>query len=181
LIFMAQTKEQQRAWRAANPELVAARNARVKEKYHTDPDAKARRVLSNERWRKSNAATVRNYKAAYARERMKDPIFRAAHNARTQARRGKYPTEASVENYLVDLVKVLGGLCIKFVDPGRRGAPDRIVCLPGHPSYFVELKRPKLGRLDAHQARYHDALRSAGQKVWVIWSKEGVDGFFAEI
>jgi hypothetical protein len=95
--------------------------------------------------------------------------------------RGKYPVEATVERYLVDRVKELGGMCPKFNDPGRRGAPDRIVCLPGHASYFVELKRPKIGVVDTHQKRYHDALRAAGQRVWVIWSKEGVDDFFAEI
>lgn len=94
---------------------------------------------------------------------------------------GKYPTEAKVEKYLVDCVKLLGGMCPKFSDPGRRGAPDRLVCLPGHPTYFVELKRPKLGKLDTHQVRYHDDLRAAGQRVWVIWSNEEVDGFFEAI
>ncbi len=89
--------------------------------------------------------------------------------------------ESKVEDHLVYRVKELGGMCIKFTDPGRRGAPDRIVCLPGHPAYFVELKRPKNGRLDAHQVRYHESLRRSGQRVWVLWSKEDVDAFFAEI
>jgi len=100
---------------------------------------------------------------------------------RKRERCGKYPVEAKVEQYLVDSVITRGGTCPKFTDPGRRGAPDRIVCLPGHPSYFVELKRPKFGKLDAHQTRYHETLRIAGQRVWVIWSNEEVDGFFASI
>jgi hypothetical protein len=91
------------------------------------------------------------------------------------------PLEERVELYLTNSVKAMRGMCVKLKDPSRRGAPDRIVCLPGHPSYFVELKRPKNGRLAAHQTRYHDDLRAAGQKVWVIWSYEEVDGFFAEI
>lgn len=155
--------------------------SRQMEKYHADPKVKARRIASNERWRKDNMAAVREYKAAWAREKAKDPIFRAAYNARKQEQRGRYPTEASIEKYLCDQVKLLGGMCIKFTDPGRRGAPDRIVCLPGHAAYFVELKRPKLSRLDAHQGRYHDDLKAAGQRVWVIWNREEVDAFFTEI
>lgn len=100
---------------------------------------------------------------------------------RQRQRRGRFPLEAKVEKYLVDGVKARGGMCMKFADPGRRGAPDRLVCLPGHPTYFVELKRPKIGKLDTHQIRYHDDLRAAGQRVWVIWSNEEVDGFFAAI
>jgi hypothetical protein len=90
------------------------------------------------------------------------------------------PLEVTVEAYLVERVKALGGMCIKFISPGRRGAPDRLVCLPGH-TIFVELKRPRGGKLGKHQERYHEALRMAGQKLWVIWSKEGVDEFLASI
>jgi hypothetical protein len=117
--------------------------------------------------------------AYYAANRDKKRTYNAAWGVANRS--GRYPTEAKVEKYLVDCVELLGGMCPKFNDPGRRGAPDRIVCLPGHPAYFVELKRPKIGKLDAHQVRYHEALRKAGQRVWVIWSKEEVDGFFAQI
>lgn len=95
--------------------------------------------------------------------------------------RGKYPIEATVETYLVGQVEARSGMCPKFNDPGRRGAPDRLVCLPGHPTYYVELKRPKLGVLDGHQERYHADLRAAGQRVWVCWSTEDVDAFFTAI
>jgi hypothetical protein len=157
------------AYRAAHPEEVRAYNA-------------AYRAAHPEEVRAYDAA----YHAAHPEEgRAYSAAYRAAHReeqrAYSAARRGRYPTEAKVEKYLVDCVELMGGMCPKFNDPGKRGAPDRIVCLPGHPSYYIELKRPKLGKLDAHQARYHDALRSAGQRVWVLWSKEEVDGFFAEI
>jgi hypothetical protein len=90
------------------------------------------------------------------------------------------PLEEKVERRLVNGVKKRGGMCIKFKDPARRGAPDRIVCVPNE-TYFVELKRPLNGRLAEHQIRYHRALREAGQDVWVIWSYAEVDEFLAAI
>lgn len=91
------------------------------------------------------------------------------------------PLEATVEKFLMLNVEAAGGMCIKFKDPARRGAPDRLVLMPGRPALFVELKRPKNGRLGAHQVRYHRDLRAIGQRVWVVWSKEEVYGFFASI
>ncbi len=75
--------------------------------------------------------------------------------------------EAKVEAHLVATVKRLGGETRKVKWPGRRGAPDRLVMLPGR-SLFVELKRPKDGRLEAHQAREHAKLRFAGSEVLVL-------------
>jgi hypothetical protein len=91
------------------------------------------------------------------------------------------PLEETVEQFLLTNVEAAGGMCIKFKDPARRGAPDRLVLMPGRPALFVELKRPRNGRLAAHQVRYHRDLRAIGQRVWVLWSKEDVRGFFAEI
>ena len=50
--------------------------------------------------------------------------------------------EKAVEAALVRRVKVLGGLCEKFVSPGRRSVPDRLVTLPGGRIIFVEIKAP---------------------------------------
>jgi hypothetical protein len=91
------------------------------------------------------------------------------------------PLEATVEQHLVDRVAALNGLCLKFVSPGQRGAPDRLVVLPWHPTFYVELKRPRLGRLGIAQKRYHQRLRDRGQRVWVLWSKEDVDAFITEV
>jgi hypothetical protein len=96
-------------------------------------------------------------------------------------RRKLVPRESVIENHLRDRVLSLGGLCIKFVDPGQRGAPDRLVVLPGMDTLYVELKRPHLGVLDEAQKRYHSRLRTRGQRVWVLWSKEDVDAFIAEV
>lgn len=109
------------------------------------------------------------------------PEGREAHNAYMRQYNAGGVREIVIEDYLVFGVQLLGGLCLKFTSPGRRGAPDRIVCIPGHPAYFVEVKRPRGGRLGGHQIRYHDDLRKAGQKVFVLWTKEDVDGFFATI
>lgn len=50
--------------------------------------------------------------------------------------------ESTIEAYLRDRVKELGGKAYKFVSPGNDGVPDRLVCLPGGRAVFVELKAP---------------------------------------
>lgn len=49
--------------------------------------------------------------------------------------------ESEIEKYLVDKVKDIGGLCMKWVSPGNSGVPDRIVIFDKG-VYFIELKRP---------------------------------------
>lgn len=89
--------------------------------------------------------------------------------------------ERVVEKHLVERVEALNGLCLKFISPGQRGAPDRLVVLPGFPTYYVELKRPRTGKLSELQKRFHDRLRDRGQGVWVLWSKEDVDAFLVKV
>lgn len=52
------------------------------------------------------------------------------------------PLEKSIENVLRKAVEAEGGLCLKWVCPGHRGVPDRMILLPGGIIAFVELKRP---------------------------------------
>lgn len=125
------------------------------------------------------------------RRRVKGRVAANAYNTRLKAcpekrdallqgqkeRRKLTMREVKVEQHLRDEVKQRGGMCQKWVDTGRRGAPDRLVLLPGHPTYFVELKRPALGKLAPHQARYHEDIRAAGQSVVVLDSIEAVDAF----
>jgi hypothetical protein len=75
----------------------------------------------------------------------------------------------------------MGGMCPKFIDPSRRGAPDRMVLLPGRPVFFVEMKREVGGVVKPWQTRYHEDLRALGHRVWVLWSKEEVDAFISEV
>ncbi len=50
--------------------------------------------------------------------------------------------EKSIENILRKAVEDEGGVCLKWVCPGHRGVPDRMILFPGGIIAFVELKRP---------------------------------------
>jgi hypothetical protein len=52
------------------------------------------------------------------------------------------PLEKSIENILRQAVEDEGGLCLKWVCPGHKGVPDRMLLFPGGIIAFVELKRP---------------------------------------
>ncbi|EBC3783260.1 VRR-NUC domain-containing protein [Salmonella enterica] len=86
-----------------------------------------------------------------------------------------YYRESIIEKHLVAEVKKAGGIAYKFVSPGHRSVPDRIVLLPGGRLVFVECKAPgKLPRVD--QLREHERLRALGFTVAVLTSKnlEGI-------
>ena len=51
-------------------------------------------------------------------------------------------TEKSIEIYLRDRIKKVGGIAFKFISPGNDGVPDRLICLPDGKVIFVELKAP---------------------------------------
>ncbi|WP_129544343.1 VRR-NUC domain-containing protein [Serratia sp. 1D1416] len=86
-----------------------------------------------------------------------------------------YSRESSVEQYLRAEVKKAGGIAYKFVSPGIRGVPDRLVLLPGGRAVFVECKAPgEKPRPD--QLRCHAKLHALGFEVVVLDSKnlEGI-------
>ncbi|MDX7988634.1 VRR-NUC domain-containing protein [Xenorhabdus sp. 12] len=86
--------------------------------------------------------------------------------------------EDVIEKHLVNEVKKAGGIAYKFVSPGRRGVPDRIVVLPNGRVVFVECKAPgEKPRPD--QLREHERLRTLGQTVIVLDSKN-VEGILCE-
>ena len=67
----------------------------------------------------------------------------------------------------------MGGEVRKVRFIGRRGAPDRLVMLPGR-TVWVELKAP--GKVAApHQVREHQRMRRMGQRVEVIDSLRGIE------
>ena len=81
-----------------------------------------------------------------------------------------YERESLIEKHLVAEVKKAGVVAFKFVSPGRRSVPDRIVLLPGGRLVFVECKAPgKAPRAD--QLREHERLRELGFTVVVLDSK----------
>ena len=53
-----------------------------------------------------------------------------------------FRAEAALERRILKACKSLGILCIKFKDPGRRGAPDRLLLAPNGRAGFLELKAP---------------------------------------
>lgn len=84
--------------------------------------------------------------------------------------------ERDIEKEFKKRVESLGGMCEKFVSPGKRSVPDRLVTLPGNIIIFVELKAPKKDATSA-QGRDHKRRRALGCDVRVIDSLEAVDAF----
>lgn len=72
------------------------------------------------------------------------------------------PLEKDIERALVDMIKRHGGLCLKWVCPSFAGVPDRIVLLPGARVLFVELKRPRGGKIAPLQKWWAKQLSRLG-------------------
>jgi hypothetical protein len=90
-------------------------------------------------------------------------------------------SERAVESHLVKGVRARGGVVDKTAAIGRRGFFDRVMVLPGGQVWFVELKRPKGGKLSPHQARRHEDYGAVGANVAVLASKDEVDAFLARL
>lgn len=85
--------------------------------------------------------------------------------------------EAEVEAILRQEVKRHDGHAYKFVSPGTRGVPDRIVCLPHGTVIFVELKKHgEHPRPD--QVVQINRLRRLGQTVHVAQGLLGLNALF---
>ena len=86
--------------------------------------------------------------------------------------------ERDVERYLIKKCEKRGWLCWKFVSPGRRGVPDRIVIRPGAVA-FVEVKR-KGGRVSPLQIRRIEELIRRLIPARVVETKEEIDEMIKE-
>lgn len=100
--------------------------------------------------------------------------------------------EAKVETHLHREVEKAGGTTRKFVSPGHRGVPDRVVIWPRvHPLtyyrhqpnvvhaaevHFVETKAPGKDA-EKHQAREHVRLQKLGCVVLVLDTIRKVDNY----
>ena len=89
-------------------------------------------------------------------------------------------TEKPIEDYLVESVERLGGLCLKLCLIGLRGWPDRTLVFY-RAIYFVETKRPKGGRLSAQQKFWRRVLARLGWEVETICTKKQVDEFLLRV
>ena len=88
--------------------------------------------------------------------------------------------EKQVERKLVEGVKVLGGMCLKFVSPSSKGVPDRIVLLPNGKVIFVELKTDT-GRLSKIQEFMIDEMQKRKADVRVLYGVNDVKSFLTSI
>ena len=85
--------------------------------------------------------------------------------------------ESDIETYLVERARDRGAEVRKVKWIGRNGAPDRLVMLKNR-TIWVELKAPG-EKCKPHQAREHERMRAAGQRVEVVDSFERVDEVLA--
>ena len=89
--------------------------------------------------------------------------------------------EKTIETYLCERAKALGGKAWKWTSPGSSGVPDRMVTLPGARIVFVETKAPgKKSR--PLQRKVQADLRRLGFAVYAdVDSKDKVDALLGEV
>lgn len=86
--------------------------------------------------------------------------------------------EQKLEDYLQERVEACGGLCEKFVSPGRRGVPDRLITWSGGRMDLVELKAEN-GQLSPEQRRDHKRRMERGVRVYLLNTREKIDKYIA--
>lgn len=84
--------------------------------------------------------------------------------------------ECVIEAYLCKRVKELGGVCVKQDASLYGGIPDRVVAVCGYMA-FVELKRPKGGRLGVRQKMWKKMIANAGTPWHLLSTHAEVDDF----
>ena len=83
-------------------------------------------------------------------------------------------SEKAIERYLVEAIKSLGGICLKYSNPGMVGYPDRVALLPGGKTVWIELKSK--GRHPSRIQRTRFAqMASKGHPVHIADSKESIN------
>lgn len=83
-------------------------------------------------------------------------------------------SEKAIEKYLVESVRAIGGVCLKYSNANMVGYPDRVVCLHGGKTVWVELKS-KGKKPTKMQAIRQSELVSMGHEVHVIDNKQSID------
>ena len=88
--------------------------------------------------------------------------------------------ERDIERKLIQAVRQIGGLALKFVSPGFNGVPDRLMLFPNGRAAFCEVKAPgeKPRPLQVHRM---EQLRGLGFRVYVIDDVEQIGGMIDEI
>lgn len=88
-------------------------------------------------------------------------------------------SEKAIERYLVERVKELGGICLKYSNANMVGYPDRVVLLPGGVTIWIELKSKGRRPEKIQQIRIAQ-LERLGHTVYVADSKQRVDEILAK-
>lgn len=88
--------------------------------------------------------------------------------------------ERDIERKLIQAVRQIGGLALKFVSPGFNGVPDRLLLFPNGRAAFCEVKAPgeKPRPLQVHRM---EQLRGLGFRVYVVDSEERIGEMLREI
>jgi hypothetical protein len=82
--------------------------------------------------------------------------------------------EREIEQYFVWTVQRMGGVTYKFRALNCKGVSDRIACLPGGATWFVELKAPN-GRLSPLQRKFAEDMVQLNQNYACLWNKSEID------
>lgn len=90
-------------------------------------------------------------------------------------------SENEIEKFLVREIKKLKGLCLKFQSPSNNGVPDRVVIFPNGKIFFIELKRPKGGKVSSLQKYWLKKLKQYKVNVVILKNKDEVKGWLNEI
>ncbi len=88
--------------------------------------------------------------------------------------------ESRIERHLVEGVKKLGGMCVKFVSPGTPGVPDRLIITATGRIIFAELKT-ETGRLAKIQKYTIGEMQKRGADVRVVKGLDEVKQLLVEI
>lgn len=89
-------------------------------------------------------------------------------------------SEKAIERYLCQVVKKLGGVCLKYSNPGAVGYPDRVALMPSGVSIWFELKS-KGRKVSRVQAIRIEQLASIGHPVHVCDSKESINAVLSNL
>ena len=83
--------------------------------------------------------------------------------------------ESVIEKHLRIQVRAAGGRAYKFISPGNRGVPDRLVILPGPRIAFIETKATGKTSTELQRVKQGE-LRKLGCRVFEdVDSKEKID------
>ena len=83
-------------------------------------------------------------------------------------------SEKAIERYLCEVVKKLGGVCLKYSNANMVGYPDRVALMPGGLCIWFELKSNgrKVSKVQAIRIAQ---LESIGHTVYVCDSKQSIN------